>query len=242
MKNLFILSTLCFLFINPIVYGQFFSNNRDNIVLETKRNLDNTTINLNNSAGSVDLKDVKGSPYAQETFSQGRVLNKKLETSYPYFLRYNVYNDIIEIKNENQSVELLRSPNIYAIFNNKEYHFEEYLTDDPEEGLNKGYFTMLQNGKKYKLYLKSFKRFKAAEKAETAYNKNYPATFSDFEDFYVKEDDKRLVPLKKRKKQFLQQFPSVSKEIEQYIKAEKTDLDKEEDLVQLFTYMDSLLK
>lgn len=241
MKNIFVFILISLLANNYIAHGQFFSDNRDNLVLSTKRDLDNKTINLNNSGGSVDLSDVKGSPYAKETFSQGKVLNKKLETSYPYFLRYNVYNDIIEIKNENQSVELIKSPNIYAKFNNKEYHFEEYLSD-PEEVLGKGYFVLLQGGEKYKLYVKNIKKFTAAVKAETAYNKNYPATFTDFEEFYIKDGNKRLVTLKKRKKQFLQQVPSISKEVEQYIKTEKTDLDSEEDLIALFEYMNSLLK
>ena len=93
MKNFFILS-LFFLFnFNSFIYSQFYSNNRDNIVLESKRNLDDN-LTLNDSGTSIDLKGVKGSPYAKNSFSQGKIYNKKLGTSYSYFLRYNVYNDI----------------------------------------------------------------------------------------------------------------------------------------------------
>ena len=240
MKKIIILSLFSFIVCNNLVYGQFFSDNRDNLILSTKRDLDKKSITLNNSGASVDLSEIKGSPYAKESFSPGKLFNKTLEKSYSYFLRYNIYNDIIEIKNENQSVELLRSPNLSATFNNLDYHFEEYLNDDTEESINKGYFVLLQNGKKYKLFLKNIKRYNDPVQAETAYNKSYPASFSDFEAFYMKEDDKRLVQIKKKKKQFLSQIPGMSDEIEKFIKSNKTDLDSEEDLIELFTYMDSL--
>ena len=240
MKKFALLSTIILLHCNSFLYGQFYSNNRDNIVLESKRDIDNT-IRLNNSNTSIDLKDVKGSPYAKESFNQGRIFNKKLGTKYSYFLRYNVYNDIIEIKNGNQAVELLKTSNLYALFNGSEYHFEKYV-DDAEDGIRKGYFELLQSGKKYKLYSKNFKKYNPPVKAETPYNKNHPATFTDSKKFYVQENDLNIVPLNKRKKHFLRQFPNMSKEIGEYINSQNTDLSSEEDLIQLFTYMDGLLK
>lgn len=240
MKKTIVLALFLFLNCNTFIYSQFFSNNRDNIVLETKRNLNNT-ITLNNSSTSIDLKDVKGSPYAQESFSQGKIFNKKSGAGYSYFLRYNVYNDIIEIKNGNQAVELKKTSNLYALFNNSEYHYEAFI-DDPEAASANGYFVLLQNGKKYKLYVKNKKKYNAPKKAETPYNKSHPASFTDSKLYYFKKDDQKLIPINKRKKQFLRQFPSMSKELEKYINSEKTNLDSEEDLIQLFDYIDGLSK
>lgn len=240
MKN-FIILCLFFLFnCNSFIYSQLFSNNRDNLVLETKRNLDDK-LTLNDSSTSIDLKDVKGTPYAKNSFSQGKIYNKKLETSYSYFLRYNVYNDIIEIKNGNQAFEMKKTSNLYALFNNLEYHFEEF-TNDSEEDSQQGYFVLLNNGKDYKLFLKNYKKYNAPKTAETPYNKSHPASFTDSQMFYFKEKDQKLAPVSKRKKQFLRQFPTMSKEIEKYISSQKIDLDSKEDLIQLFDYIEGLSK
>lgn len=58
--------------------------------------------------------------------------------------------------------------------------------------------------------------------------------------YLSQQDDPAPKKLKKSKKQVLGLFPEADDELSAYIKAEKLDLKKEEDLIKLLKYRDSL--
>ena len=50
-----------------------------------------------NMRNVIDLSTVKGSPYENEIFKPGRIISELEKIPQTYLIRYNVYNDIIEL-------------------------------------------------------------------------------------------------------------------------------------------------
>lgn len=197
------------------------------------------TIRLNESRNTVDLKSIKGSPYENEEFLMGRAMSDKLNISNPYFMRYNIYNDIIEIKDKEQSVEMTKSSDVYALINNREYHYESY--PDESGKLDKGYFILLYEGEKVQLYVRKTQRYKDVVKAKTSYHQDVPAAFVDSKDYSYKKGG-QMEFLSRNKKELTRQFPSLEGKLKNYIKTNKIDVNDDTDMIKLFTYIDQELK
>jgi len=230
--------SLSFLFLSvSVIFGQ--SNaGYFNFIESTVNNLNNA-IRVNNSSSVVELSTIDGSPYENELFSLGKAINKLSKKSNPYYLRYNIYNDVIEIDDSKSIYGLIKSLNIYAIINNQEYHYEIYSVDN--SSTDEGYFILLSKGTNCNLYLKKIKKLKEKVESKDSYHKETPASFVDLKSYFIKKD-RILLPISKKKKEFLLQFPEKENELKKYMKAEKINLKSEKDVVKLFTYYDSLLK
>ncbi|TBX70039.1 hypothetical protein EZL74_04645 [Flavobacterium silvisoli] len=78
-----------------------------------------------------------------------------------------------------------------------------------------------------------------AEKlAANAYESDRPASYVKAEDaFYFKNRDKEIIEFPSNKKGLLKLFPEKKMEIEIFIKQNKTDFKKEEDLIKLIEFL-----
>ena len=196
------------------------------------------SIRKNGSNDVVELSKIKGSPYENDAFILGKAANKKTIDSKPYYLRYNIYNDIIEVKEENSTIGLIQSLNIYAVINNREYHYEIYSDDN--EKTDEGYFISLYKSEKVNVYKRKIKEFIEEQPAKDSFRQATPPSFKDAEFYYFKKG-RVLILLSTKKKEFIKNFPEHKNEITSYIKTEKINLKSEKDLIQLFKYYDSLL-
>jgi hypothetical protein len=190
----------------------------------------------------IDLKEVKGSPYETESFQPGTVSNKKLNDIKSFYFRYNIFNDIMEMK-ESQLDEdlygLIKSLNIYTKILGKEYHYEIY-TKDNKKSTDEGYFILISKGEKVSLYLRKTKTFIDAKPAKDTFRKAEKATFKDFEDYYYKTG-RVLILLPTKKKGLLEVLSDHETEIKKYIKEEKINLKNERDLIKLMNYYGTLI-
>lgn len=202
-----------------------------------------TRIEHNNSGGSnIDLSEVKGSPYENKIFQSGKAIDSNIGKPEAFYMRYNVYNDVIELKtslSNKTSNGLIKSEKVYVIINNKEYHYKKYLENNSKT--KEGYFILLKKGNNSSLYLKKFKVFKDKVLPKDSFEKEKPAKFTDDQAYYMQKGD-ILVRVSSRKKKFLEQNSEISKELGKYIKSEKINLKSEKDLIKLFSYLDTLLK
>lgn len=196
------------------------------------------SIRKNDSNDVVELSKIKGSPYENDAFILGKAANKKTNDSKPYYLRYNIYNDIIEVKEENSTIGLIQSLNIYAVINNREYHYEIYSDDN--EKTDEGYFISLYKSEKVNVYKRKIKEFIEEQPAKDSFRQATPPSFKDSEQFYFKKG-RVLILISTKKKEFIKNFPEHKNEITSYIKSEKINLKSEKDLIQLFKYYESLL-
>ena len=197
------------------------------------------TIRLNESQNTVDLKSIKGSPYENDEFLMGRAMSDNLNISNPYFMRYNIYNDVIEIKDKEQSVEMSKSSDVYALINDREYHYESY--SDESGKLKKGYFILLYKGEQLALYARKTQRYKDVVKAKTSYHQDVPAAFVDSKDYSMKKEGK-MEFLSRSKKELTRQFPSLEAKLKSYIKTNRINVNDDADMIRLFAYIDQELK
>ena len=152
--------------------------------IASANNLDRN-IGSNSLNGNVDLSDIEGSPYENDAFLVGKAVSKKMNNSTTCLLRYNIYNDIIEIKEHNATLGLIKSLHIYAVINDIEYHYEDFI--DKNNKAKEGYFILLSKGASINLYLRKTKTFNKTEKAESTYYKDKPAKFVDSQAYYFKK-------------------------------------------------------
>ncbi len=190
----------------------------------------------------VDLKTINGTPYETEKFVRGTAVETISENSGDFYMRYNIYNDAIEIKRNPQdkvATNLIKSENIYATINNKRYDYRSYL--DRNNKRKSGYFILISSKGDDKLYLKKNKKFVPTKVSKEAYVKDTPAQFKDDNNYYF-EIKNTLVLIPQKKKVFLKQFLDDEELLSKFLKKEKINLKKQEDLIRLLNYYSTIKK
>jgi len=201
------------------------------------------TIDIDQKALSFGLTEVefnliKDKAYANSNFIVGNIYqdDKLLKSNIP--MRYNAYADEVEIKNhasEKNYGALTKDPSIYVKIAKDNYVFVPYENSN-EKG---GYFSVLADGKKYGLYKKTSVVFKEPRKAQNNYQKDIPADFEKTVTYYLVKDGKFL-EMPKKKSQMIKAMDTKTSQVKDYAKENNLDVDKEEDLIKVFNYFDSL--
>ena len=188
---------------------------------------------------SINVSETEGSPYENETFVFGKAVSEKMNISSPYLMRYNIYNDVIEVKDKDQLSGLKRTFDLYVILSNKEYHYAEY--SDESNTLKKGYFILLYHGSNIEVFSRKTQKYKEAVPTKNSFQAKQPAEFVNSEAFYMKQEG-ALLEIPTNKKELTGQFPEMEADLKKFMKANKISLKSENDLIELFTYIDSQLK
>jgi len=188
----------------------------------------------------LDFGNLKGSPYENNDFLFGHVTDELTNKSVNLFLRYNIYNDNIELKASLETGEkiiaLLKKDDISCVISGKSYY---YLNFKDEEGSNKeGYLKLRYKGENYSLYQRLTAYFTPRQKGDNSYKKLKPATFKKRTAYYLKQGNK-VTFLPKKKKALLSNFPSLSKTLKTYLSKVHPNLKNEKDLVSLVKFLDS---
>ncbi len=207
--------------LNPFFGTTFYNIEQDN------RMFSNTNI---------DLKTVTGTPYENDVFVLGTALEKISESSKDFFMRYNIYNDAIEIKKsklDKVATNLIKSENISVSMNGKKYFYRSYL--DKNNKSQSGYFILISERGNYKLYLKKRKKFVPKQISKEAFIKDTPAAFKDDNAYYF-EINNSLRYISRKKKAFLKEFSEDKAALTSFLKKEKIDLKKEKDLIRLLNF------
>ncbi|NNK30206.1 MAG: hypothetical protein HKP04_05060, partial [Flavobacteriaceae bacterium] len=150
-------------------YGQ-------NIDLPTEY-ISNTTLGGVNSGLPAN---VQGSPYANQEFVLGKVYANG-QDPYNGLLRYNAYQDGIEMKTDKGIITLLKRDYLSAIIEGKHYRIENYKKNG---AIRKTYFVEMNKGKA-RLLFKQGKKFVEERAATSSYSKDQPAKFEDENSYYI---------------------------------------------------------
>lgn len=200
------------------------------------QNLDLPTDYIRNTlSGKNNVKEYAiGSVYLNEEFKKGEVTigNKTFDA----YLRYNALNDIFETRSQSGEIEaLMRRPDIKITLNGKNYRIENFI--DNNEMSKQRYFVILAD--EDNLFLKDEGvELQEAEKANTSYEADKPATLKPYEKYYIKKGDAPAVEVRLRKKDILRKLDE--EKLEKYVKENKMKLKDESEVIQLFTYYNSL--
>jgi len=177
--------------------------------------------------------EIKGSPYSTDVYQKGTTtLHEK--KGFDYEMRYNAGKDVIEfLDDDNQIKELLRRPYITARFGGFDYEIMEYI-DQNEEKL--GYFNPLNKGIA-QLLLKPDRNLVRIGMFQGKRMMKY----QDASVYYLKKKGHSAVPVKLNKKDILNQLSTHTNDLNAFIENYNLNLKKEEDVIHLLDYYNSLL-
>ena len=211
-----------------LIGGQSIGGNRVNLLIDVSPVVINET--------------VEGSPYINEKFLPATISASEGDV---FYVRYNAMNDEFEVKGDNNKayalnryrrdivVEILPLKKIYQVIG--------YYDEDQNE--NFGYFLYLSNpNAKTVLFKKEKIIFIDEQKSTTGYDNNKPAKYKRINDkFFIKLKDKKILSeLPNKRKNLAKLFPEHEDAVIKYIKQNRIKTSKEEDLIQLVNYINTL--
>lgn len=199
------------------------------------------TIDLNEKALSFKLTEeqfelIKDEAYANPKFVTGTIYQDEtpIKTGVP--MRYNAHADEIEIESGPSSYSALtKDPSIFVKIGPDVYVFAPF-EGSRERG---GYFNVLHEGKRYNLYKKVTSVFREAKPAASTYARDTPPSFQKSTVYYL-VDNGTFLEMPKGKSRIMKMMDGKRKEINDFVKVNKLDIDKEDDLIKVIAYFDSL--
>jgi len=195
-------------------------------------------INDTQSVSSFDYrnKDLVGSNYIDENFLSAKLNIDEII----YSMRYDAYQDEMEIEKDGNTFYLRKGFNYQITFLDKNKIYQVYNYQENEK-LNNGFFVVLYNGDKVSLLLQEKIKFYEEKQAKTGYDKYEPPKLKREKDkMFIGYKNNASKELPKKKKDVLKLFSSKSKIMELFAKENKLGFKKPEDLVKIFSYYNSL--
>lgn len=187
-------------------------------------------------------RNYSGSVYENEEFTNGYVFKNGKTLASNVALRYNAKRDEIEVKKSlrvsNSSAKvLIKHEEIYIKILNKLFVYSPI-----KEGIDKaGYFMVLQEGDNYALYKKIEKEFLEGRESVNSITRDTPPAFKNVEIYYlVNKANGNFNKFPKSRKGKLKVFNQNTKEVKNYVNANKLNVNKEYALVKLVKFYDTL--
>ncbi len=191
------------------------------------------------------VEEILGSPYLTEDFIKSKIYFGE-EFVGDFFVRYNALNSEIEIKKSDLAEEnpkrLLANQDLRVKYGQRELLFTTYITKKDET--KNGYLSIISKGDKFTLYHRLAVKFSEGKAAANSMVNDIPSRYAHFvEYYYLKNGVNRIDQLQQKKGALLKILDKELKDdVNSFLKEEKIDLDKEEDLIRTFEYINSLNK
>ncbi|MBT8206440.1 MAG: hypothetical protein KJO94_09180 [Eudoraea sp.] len=209
-----------------------------NSMAQGSQNLQLPTVYVQNTVtGSNSMPtNVIGSPYLNEEFVIGTVTIKG-EESYQTYLRYNAFNDELEMRNGNTTNAVMKRDYITVRLGRDVYSIHTYAMDN--DGVKDGYFSALNEGKAVLLRRRQM-NLREGQAATSSYGKDKPPRFELVESYYISIDKETAQPVKLNKKGVLGAFGDKSSALNGFVKKNKLKLKSEAEVLQLLEHYNSL--
>lgn len=180
-------------------------------------------------------KDVQGSMYYIADFKPGNLYfeNNRLDREFEY--RYNAYKDEIEVKSQDGQDILSKSPKLSIEIFGSHFKYVSFL--DEKSRVNFGYMRELVANSDYTVYQKDSKVFKQGKKSMNGMTPDLPSKLIDQTNFYIQfTDSKSAILFPDNKKDLMKMYPELKNGLKKFIKSEKIDFDKSEDVLKVMDY------
>ncbi len=176
-----------------------------------------------------------GSPYLTDEFVSGTIFLANGEEYPDILLRYNVYDDLFELKKEDNIFIIDRQKTDY-IFNlgDRIFSYNNYIL---KGRATEGYLEQLVRGT-YSLYAKHIVVFREGEKPEPFKEARKPKFHIQNPDLLIGKDDGSIVEIKSAKDLY-DKFNDLEKLIEEYTGNKKLKLKTEQDYIELVNFLNS---
>lgn len=185
--------------------------------------------------------DTVGSPYLDENYQLGSILKDSIVVAENIALKYNVYNDVFIGKitldtKEDESKTVIKSEEFKIMMG------KNLFVPLPSYGNPNAlqYYQVLVIGNKGTLFKKNEKTYKERVIATTSLTRDIPPAFKDKETFYYKDSEGNFNEISTSKKKLLVLFGNKKKQMTDFIKKNSLNIKKEEDLIRLFRFYETL--
>ncbi len=193
----------------------------------------------------IDDGKIDGTPYVSEVFLPAKITSEATSSveDKVLYLRYNAVNGEFEVQGVGEKVYVInkyrRDITVKFVGLNKTYQNFGYLEGGNE---NHSYFINLSDiDSKVKLLKKENIILIKKTVAVTSYDNEKPAHYKKVgDDYFIKINENLAQELPKKDKDIANLFPEHSKSILSYINSEKLKTKKEEDLIKLVNYINTL--
>lgn len=185
-------------------------------------------------------RSVQGSPYLYDEYFPAITSydNKTLR------VKYNMVTDEMEVETNEMEVYALNKNianlRIKFLKDKTTYQAFDYINDD---GIaTKGYFVLLSDlDFEIKLLMKQSKKFVDRKPAKSSYQTAELAHYKrERDELYIKIGQQNAIELPSNKKDIATLFPDSEKEVLAFIKKNKIKTRKEEDLIKLVEFLNTL--
>lgn len=181
----------------------------------------------------VPTEAIKGSAYIIDEYMPASLSNSEKM----YSVKYNAFLDQMEILTDGATKALPMMFNYTIDFVGIKKRYQVFSKED---GTN-SFFVVLFKGDKVALLAKENIKFYEEVHPKTGYDKYKPPTLKREKNRYYigyKNNTTSLLPTKKN--DFFSKFGKQAKDVSKYAKSNKLNIKKEEDLIKIFEYYDSL--
>lgn len=179
--------------------------------------------------------NVEGTPYVNKVFMPAVVSGAAGNA----MMRYDIFNDQFEFVNGVKDTLVLNKAepftNVTFTITNTKYQLLDY--NNGEKTIN-GYLIALHEGTNASLYKKQNITFTKEKIAKSGYDSNAPARFDKNDDsYYWKNGDKEISKFPASKKQLLKLYPDKKAKIEDFLKRNEINFEKDADLIKLVDFL-----
>lgn len=180
---------------------------------------------------------VQGSPYLTEEFINGSIYTTSKTQFVDIPLRYNIYNDQVEFKNNDNQILAIAVPEVVEKVEFGEY-LMEYIPFREGRKISNGFLLVLEKGEA-SLYSRQ-KIVLEPAKSAGAYQSAEPAQFNrKADEFYIRVRNEEAKPVS-GKKELLDIFIDKEKDMAEFIKDNKIKTGNAESLRELVVFYNSL--
>ena len=224
-----------FLFILPyFIYSQNFQSDQ--------RVWNETTQRAFRDLGRLKLakpidNQIEGSIYFESKFKEGNIVHLDKEIDIKTKLRYNAFNDEIELidnSNGSESIKVaIKNFDIISYFDNKEFIFMSYLDSNKQN--KEGYLNPIYKGSRVNIYEKKRKKFLKGKESVNSLDIAHPPRYTDEIEYYISFNESKPSFVKLSKKSILNTF-NKSNDIKSFYSKNRLNLREISSLIEIAKY------
>jgi len=184
-------------------------------------------------------KKIEGSPYLSSVFIPAKIsILKEIHS-----VKYDAYNDQMEIEKDGKVYYLPKNELNYTVTLLKDNKTYRVFTFTKSGETTTGFFNVLLKNESAFLLKKEAIILRKEKVESNGYNSPKPAKYLlQLSKYFVSFKNGTAIKVPTRKKQFLSLFGSYKIKMSTFIKKNKLNLKKENDLCLIFNYYDKIYK
>jgi hypothetical protein len=183
-------------------------------------------------------KEVQGTVNIFADYLPGAINMTSGKTFFFDRMNYDGYNDLLVVmrKQDEEVVTTMMINSFYMVFGLDTIRFDRYVRPDKQMG----FLQRVKTGQHVKLYKRRFRKLESPSYTGAYSSGKLNPELVDGQQFMI-QFDKQMPKEISNRKTFARLFPEKEKELSSFMKENKSDFRKEEDMIPLVMYLDDLL-